>query len=161
MDLLKKIKKCIIDFCGVFSLTNRSATLAFVQSEGKLTPASSNQYDSLNVFRFVFRHKVTSPKDMLAQHKSLLKPFLTLAVLNPPCRRCDKVWNFRHSGYNILRGWQVGGCPLIENVVMFPITLGCWRLDSLNPANAFATMAEINLRAFFGKPTVHIVSKKN
>lgn len=34
MDLLKKKKKkrCIIDFCEVFSLTNISATLAFVQS---------------------------------------------------------------------------------------------------------------------------------
>lgn len=41
MDQLQK-KKSINDFCEVFSLTDRSATLALVQSEGKLIPASSN-----------------------------------------------------------------------------------------------------------------------
>lgn len=37
MDLLQK-KKCINNFCEVFSLASRSATLALVQSEGKLIP---------------------------------------------------------------------------------------------------------------------------
>lgn len=51
----------------------------------------------------------------------------------------------------------MGGGPHIENVMVFPVILGCWWLDTLNPANAFVTMAEINLRAFYGKPTVQIV----
>lgn len=88
MDLLKK-KRPIIDFCEIFSLTNISATLSFVQSEGKLIPASSNWYDSLNIFRFEFKRKVISPKDTESQHKSLLRPFLTPDSTKPTMQ---KVW---------------------------------------------------------------------